>query len=285
MTQIRRPLIGLLTLFTTALTLDRFGLASDGGNAVSTSAYLVALGVIALPFGLVGLRRTTVSRTVTIALVVHVVITVLIGEGIRPFALYVHVTETAFVMLAAGLAHRIAAGLDQIDETLGTVVFGEPGSLALDSPQAASEILTEMARSRRHDRPLIVTVVAPRPASIELAVERAAEDVQRALRERYVATKLSRAMAQRLRRSDLVFRDEATGRFVVLSPETGPEGAEYVVERIREASRAAAVEVDAGSATFPDTAFSFEALVAAAEENLSVPTTVAPKLRAVEGLS
>ena len=123
MTQIRRPLIGLLTLFTAALTLDRFGLASDGSNAVSTSAYLVALGSIALPFGLVGLRRAATSRTVTIAFIVHVVATVIVGDGIRPFALYVHVTEAAFVMLAAGLAHRVAMGLDQIDETLKCVLF------------------------------------------------------------------------------------------------------------------------------------------------------------------
>jgi hypothetical protein len=282
MTQIRRPLIGLLALFTTALTLDRFGLGSDGGNAVSTSAYLIALGAVALPFGLPGLRRAATARAVTLAIIAYALATALLGEGFQPFALYVHVTEAVFVMLAAGLAHRVAIGLDQIDETLGTVVFGEPGALALDSPQAASEILTEIARSRRHDRPLIVTVVAPRPASLELAVDRAAEDVQRAIRERYVSTQLSRAMGQRLRRSDLVFRDEATGRFVVLSPETGPEGADYVVERIREASRAASVEVDAGTATFPDTAFSFEALVAAAEADLANPANRVPTLRAVE---
>jgi hypothetical protein len=282
MTQIRRPLIGLLALFTTALTLDRFGLGSDGGNAVSTSSYLIALGAVALPFGLTGLRRGATARAVTLALAAHAIVTVLVGDGIQPFALYVHVTEAVFVMLAAGLAHRVAVGLDQIDETLGTVVFGEPGTLSLDSPQAASEILTEIARSRRHDRPLVVTVVAPRPASLELAVDRAAEDVQRAIRERYVSTQLSRAMGQRLRRSDLVFRDDTTGRFVVLSPETGSEGADFVVERIREASRAASVEIDAGTATFPDTAFSFEALVAAAEEDLASPANRVPKLRAVE---
>ncbi|MDX1691918.1 MAG: hypothetical protein R3290_12945 [Acidimicrobiia bacterium] len=271
MTHIRRPLIGLLALFTTALTLDRFGLGADGGNAVSTAAYLVALAAVGAPFAFRSLRRARLVRSVVLAVLAYGVVTIVAGDGFDAVALYVHTTEIVFVMLSAGLAHRVAAGLDQIDETLGTVVFGDPGALPLDSPQAASEILTEMARSRRHDRPLVVTVVAPRPVSMELALERAAEEVQHEIRRRYVHTRLSRAMAQRLRRSDLVFSDEASGRFVVLSPETDTEGAGFVVERIREASRQAAVEVDAGTASFPETGISFEALVAAAEETLAGP--------------
>ena len=54
MTHIRRPLIGLIALFTAALTLDRFGLGSEGGNAVSTSAYIVAVASVATPFVLIG---------------------------------------------------------------------------------------------------------------------------------------------------------------------------------------------------------------------------------------
>ena len=281
MTHIRRPLIGLLALFTGALTLDRFGLGSDGGNAVSTTAYLVALGAVALPFGLRGLRTAAMSRSVALALTGYIAVTMLLGGGFDAVALYVHATETMFVVLAAGLAQRVAGGLDQIDQTLGSVIFGDPGALSLDSPQAATDILTEMARSRRHDRPLVVTVVAPRPASMELAVDRAAEEVQRAIRERYVTTRLTKEMAQQLRRSDLIFSDPSTGRFVVLSPETDADGAAFVVEWIRQASRAASVEVDAGTATFPDTGISFEALVAAAEAAIGDPVEKPPSERSI----
>ncbi len=176
----------------------------------------------------------------------------------------------------------MAAGLQTLDEALGAVAFGEQAALPLSSPQAATDILTEMARSRRHDRPLVVTVVAPRPASLELAVDRAAEEVQRAIRERYVFAQLARYMNQRLRRSDLVFHDEASGRFVVVSPETDAGGSSFVVERIREAARQAAVEVDAGTAAFPDSAISFEALVTEAEERLG-EAPLGATLRAVEG--
>ena len=97
----------------------------------------------------------------------------------------------------------------------------------------------------------------------------AGEEVQRALRTRYVRGRLARVIADHLRRSDLLFEDPATGRFVVLSPETTSEGAELLVGRIRQAAGLMDLEVRSASASFPEHAIAFEQLLAQAEQRLA----------------
>ncbi|MBM3695459.1 MAG: hypothetical protein FJW79_05955 [Actinobacteria bacterium] len=140
-----------------------------------------------------------------------------------------------------------------------------------------------MARSRRHDRPLSVAVIEPDAAGLESAIDLAGEEVQRALRTRWVRGRLARVIADHLRRSDLLFEDPATGRFVVLSPETPSEGAELLLGRIREAAHFLNLEVRSASASFPEHAIAFEQLLARAEQRLAgiTPEIPAPALRPV----
>jgi hypothetical protein len=130
-------------------------------------------------------------------------------------------------------------------------------------------------------------VIEPTPDSFAGAVDLAGEEVQRALRTRYVRGRLARVIADHLRRSDLLFEDPTTGRFVVVSPETLPEGAALLAERIRQAARLLEIEVRSGSACFPEHAIAFEQLLAQAEQRLAgitpeVPAP-APALRPVGG--
>lgn len=262
MTGVRRPLIGLVVLFAGAVTLDRLGLA-QGDRAMETYAYYLAVALAAAPFVFPGLRRARPWAPTATALGCYGVLRMVASAELDPFAAF---TEVTFVMLAALLAHRTAAALDELEHVLGSVVFGDSPALPLDGPQAANEILGEMARSRRHDRPLSVTVISPDPASLGSAIDGAHEEVQRAMRARYVHGELARRIGAQLRRSDLLFEDPETGHFVILSPETGPEGTELLIDRIREATRRTRVRLATGSASFPQHALTFEQLVERAQE-------------------
>jgi hypothetical protein len=285
MTHIRRPLAALLTLFTGAIVLDRLGLTGSG-DTMSSWLYGLALGFALAPLVLPGLRRSRPYATLISAAAVYVIAaTVLrgrpdpLGEG-----LFIAVVELIFLLLTAFLGQRVGAAIQDVDETLGAVAFGESPAIPLESTRATNEILAEMARSRRHDRPLSVTVVHPDPGSVQVAVDRAGEEVQRAIRTRYVRTRLARALADELRRTDLLFEHPDTGHFIVLSPETEADGAGLVAVRAREAARRVGVTISSGSASFPDHAFTFEQLVAEADRRVAEPAVPAPRIAEVHDL-
>ncbi len=287
MTHIRRPLLGLLALVAGAVTIDRLGLGHSGQSALAGWVYALTLGAVALALLLPSLRRARPWAVVTIALGAYVAVKAVIPDspGSGVFEIHLAAAEAALVGLAAFLAHRLATGLDGLDQALAAVGFGDYPALPLEGPQATNEILAEMARSRRHDRPLSVAVIEPRPESFAAAVELAGEEVQRALRTRYVRGRLARVIADHLRRSDLLFEDPGTGRFVILSPETSSEGAELLVGRIRQAAGLLDLEVRSASASFPEHAIAFEQLLAQAEQRLAgiTPEISAPALRTVGG--
>jgi hypothetical protein len=271
MTHIRRPLVGLVVLFAAAVTLDRIGLGQREGTAIAAWVYLLAAALVALPFLFGGLRRAPAWSNLLLALIAYTSLKILLpgGPGTESFSPHIAATETGFVTAATLLVHRLAAGLDRLDDTLATIGVGDYAAAPLEGPQATNEILAEMARSRRHDRPLSVTVVEPGEASFDLAVDRAGEDLERALRTRFVRGRLARAIDAQLRRSDLLFEHPESGRFVILSPETDTAGVELLVRRVREAAVRVGLDLQAGTASFPVHAISFDQLIESAEAHLA----------------
>ncbi len=289
MTHIRRPLLGLLGLVAGAAVVDRVALDRSGESALAAWVYALALSLVVLALLLPAVRRARPWVLVALASGPTSALKAVMphSPGSEAFEIHLAAAEAALAGVAALLAHRLASGLDGLDQALATVGFGDYPALPLEGPQATSEILAEMARSRRHDRPLSVAVIEPTADSFAGAVNLAGEEVQRALRTRYVRGRLARVIADHLRRSDLLFEDPVTGRFVVLSPETPPEGAELLSERIRQAARLMEIEVRSASASFPEHAIAFEQLLAQAQQRLAgitpdVPAP-APALRPVGG--
>ncbi len=280
MTQVRRRIIAALALFTVAITLDRMGVSS-GDRAIAGHAYVIALVAVLLPLISKGMRRTS-AWTVPIATGgILIGYSVLFKVGLsQSGSIHLAVTEVAFVALAAWLGHEIGWSLDRIDDLLSTAAFGESPALDLEGPTAANEIHTEIARGRRHDRPLSVTVLSPTAAGLEKALENVALDVDRSIRTRFIFGSLTRAVAEQLRRSDLLFEHRPSGRLIVLSPETDADGTALLVRRILEATAQVGIETQAGTAAFPEDGIGFESLVDHAQ--VALEAVAEPHLRAVE---
>ncbi len=279
MTQVRRPIIAALALFMTAITLDRLGVGT-GDVAIAGHAYVIALAGITLPLLTPGLRRGSALALPLAAAGSLVGYSALFEAGfLGSRGVHLAMTELTFVVLAAWLGRRVAAGLDGIDDLLATAAFGDSPALDLEGPTAANEIHTEIARGRRHDRPLAVTVLVPTTEGIEAALQGAAIEVDRSVRTRFLFGSLARTVASQLRRSDLLFEHRPSGRLIVLSPETDNEGTELLVRRILDAVDRTGIETRAGTAAFPADGIGFEALVSHAESELETETE--PHLRAV----
>lgn len=281
MTRVRRPLAGLVVLFTVAIAVDRVGL-DRGSDAVGSHVYVIAALAVIAPLVLGGLRRGRPWLNVALAVGAYVTVAAVGGSLIGPGAdAYVTVTEIGFLALASWLGQRLAAALAEMNEMLGAVAFGTTPAIDIESPSAAAEIATEFTRSRRHDRPMSVTVIEPAAEGLAAAIERAAAEVDRAMRARYVSGKLARAVGDALRRSDLLFEHRSSGRLFILSPETDDDGAQLLLQRVTEAAARAGVPSDVGTASFPSDAIGFDGLVMAAEEALAARRSPHPTLRAV----
>lgn len=281
MTQVRRPLIAALGLFTLAIALDRAG-TGTGSDVVGTHAYALAAAAILLPAGFAGLRRSTPPVVISAAVGSLLGISAIAELGFfGDVPVHVAAVEVAFVALSALLGHAIGVALDQLDVLLTTAAVGESPAIDLEGATAANEIHTELARSRRHDRPLSVTVLSPTERGLAEALERTTLEMDRAIRRRFMYGSLARTVSGVLRRSDLLFEHRSTGRLIVLSPETDAEGTALLLERIREATRAGGIETQLGTASFPNDGIGFETLVEEAERDM-LRASDQPILRAVE---
>lgn len=280
MRQMRRSLVAALVLFTAAISLDRVGIGS-GDDTITGYAYVIALAAMVIPVLSPAARRMPVWIPGTMALATLAAAKVVLGDGlIGGVAAHVVATEGAFVTLAGMLGARLGATVARVDDLLATTAFGDSPVLDLEGRVAANEIHAELARGRRHDRPLSVTVITPTPRGLETALERASVEVDRAIKTRYLYGVLSRAVAGQLRRSDLLFEHRPSGRLVVLSPETDAAGLAPLVQRIVDAAAQHGIETAAGTASFPEDGVGFETLVGHAAAEIEDESE--PRLRAVE---
>ena len=276
MTRIRRPLIGLVALFAGAIAVDRVGIES-GGDAIGLTAYVVATVAIFTAFAVRGMRRAPGALPVS-AVTAHLALVATGGTLGDPHVL---ATELTFVTLTALMARSVAGTIEEMDEALAVAAGGGSPAIDIEGPEAANEIHSEMARSRRHDRPLSVTVLGPDAASLAKAIRSSDRDLHGTLRRRFVIGRLAKAVASQLRRSDLLFEHTATGRLYVLSPETDVAGTALLRERMQAAAAAMGLDLVSGSASFPTDAISFEQLVEIAEQELAAAEHE-PALRVVE---
>ncbi|MEX1208048.1 MAG: hypothetical protein WEE36_05465 [Acidimicrobiia bacterium] len=285
MTRLRRPLAGLVLLFTAAIAVDRAGL-SRGSDAIASHVYALAALAVTAPLVFAGLRRARPWLVPAVAVAIHL----LFGGAIARLRsvdgdVYVVVTEVAFLALASWLGQRVGTILGELDETLGAVAFGESPAIDIESPKAAAEIHAELARSRRHGRSMTLTVLVAEERSLARAIDQASGDMDRAVRNRFVLGRLARAVGDQLRRSDLLFEHRASGQLFILSPETDQAGAELLVRRVVDAAARVGVPAHAGTAAFPDDAIAFEGLVEHAERVLAASHTHQPLLRAVNEMA
>jgi hypothetical protein len=268
-----------LALFIAAITFDRVGVEA-GADAIASHAYVIALAAVALPLTLPSVRRMSIWILPAAAAGALVGYSALVGRGVfEPGSIHPATTELAFVALAAWLGHQLATNLIGLEDLMSSAAFGESPALDLEDPVAANEIHTEIARGRRHGRPIAVTVLAPTPEGLMAAMENVTLEIDHSVRARFLFGSLARTVAAQLRRSDVLFEHRPSGRLIVLSPETDQDGTDLLVQRILTATAATGIETRAGTATFPDDGTGFETLVNHAEADIEQST--APLLRAV----
>ncbi len=170
--------------------------------------------------------------------------------------------EIALASISVMLAIRVARGLSQFEESIENITIDDVSSVTTLAT-ARDDIAIEMSRARRHERPLTVTVLSFDPRAVHASLHEIVRDVQQRMMQRYIMSGLARVAAQTTRRGDIVVQDPVAHRVIVLSPESTPDQLNALTQRLQESAyRTLGIPVRFGTAGFPNTALTFDDLVA-----------------------
>lgn len=150
---------------------------------------------------------------------------------------------------AASLGHALGARLHGLDDAVESALFG---LRARPLETAMPELQSELARSRRYERPLSLMVV--RPDSFD---ELIGDGTAGWLR-------LTSLLDDAIRETDLLL--QTTGRFIIVSPETDAGDLGIVRRRIRDLLGTAGIEASISVASFPEDGSTFDALLQSAQK-------------------
>ncbi|GAB4535831.1 MAG: hypothetical protein Fur0018_26300 [Anaerolineales bacterium] len=272
---VRKSLFFWVIYLLVTFNLDRLLLWQGKGQPVHFFVYILAVLALTAYLFSTDLQHRPIYWGVTIWGGLYVIVRLAFYRDAPLFvgtALFQTITELVIVLLSVLVGYDLTRNLNTMEDLVEKVTFGVLSQRVVDLQRAEDEIKTEMIRSRRHERHLTVMALEPAPNALDANIQRAVQEVQRAITRRYVLGSLARAISEEARRTDLVIRRDEQGRFIVLCPETTLEGSMVLADRIRaNIAERLGIAVAFGVATFPDEALSFDELLRKAESDLMNP--------------
>jgi hypothetical protein len=191
---------------------------------------------------------------------------VLVADGLTATRVVVLAMEAIALGCAFGLAYEHAHGVARIAALFQNEHLGY--APVLDERAAARAVEAELARSRRHGRPLTFLLLEPSaqgPApDFEATMSRVSRAAQSELRRAYARERACGLIAEQVRRSDVIVCEEH--RFLVMSSDTSAEGTEMLAARMVGTAHARlGLQFRTGVASFPTHGTTYEELVEVAK--------------------
>jgi len=263
--QLKLQIVGLIAGLAALFSIDRLNQSSFDVAATPTIIHLVAAGFV-LALLVTRISRVIPSGVAVGGVAVFYVVSLAFTDpsrfgGAGALVMGVEIGLASAVVLAA---IRVYKGLHEFEESVANITLGEQSGV-VSLAEAQNDIAIEMSRARRHERPLTVTVLSYDPDQVHASLHELVRDVQERMMQRYIMSGLARVAAQTTRRGDIVVEDIAANRVIVLSPESTPDQLDALTHRLHESAyRTLGIPVRFGVAGFPDSALTFEDLVATA---------------------
>lgn len=275
-------LLALTVFFNIEKVSERFVTSATDQASINIQTFVYVLGILAVLSVLVIplLWRANVGLALVVWLVLYLIAKLVFTQFdfldiVGGNHAYLTFTEMGMVAILIWRAHDVARLLHDFEEAVRNITFADVSRRVKKLDDAEEDIQVELIRSRRHHHPLTVMVVEPEPESIQVALNRTVEEVQKAMMSRYVITSLARVVSGQLRRTDLVIDQREKNRFIIVSPDTTATNSSMLADRIQAAAAVQlGVLVSCGVASFPDEALTFEELVQQAKTNLRSPSEI-----------
>jgi hypothetical protein len=178
------------------------------------------------------------------------------------------VFEFLLVEMAVWMAYELNRQISAAEQAIESLVSNTFPHRTIDMQKMGDQIDVELARSRRHHRPLTVLVIEPEKV-MQDDRQKAYQVLRHNLLQHFTAASIGQIIAERARETDLIMRDRS-GNFVILCAETDRESSNVLAERVEQAIHDhMGASVQWSAASFPDEALTFDELIQLARERLS----------------
>jgi len=252
--------IGWLLIF---FSIERF---HEPINLASFVYVLASVSAIAV----VSLRRSNSSSLGFLLLSVlclHIGLKATLGYPVFGANLPITVTESAALLLTVLLAQRIAASIDEFEEGAADVMTMHLNGRSTPFETGQTDLYREVRRARQFKRRVSVMALTTDGTSTSAALNRLIEEVQNNALRRYVDARVAKLLSDETKDCDIIALNR--DHFVVLLPEASAEHASRVGQRLRDLAHSKlGLNVQVGTATFPDQEVTLTGLLSRAENEM-----------------
>lgn len=277
MTRVKLLVIALVLDLTLFFNLERISFGQEYYHFINIQGFVYGVGILAVVSTLAirRLRKLKLLTNVALWLGIYALGKFLVFRSpthppLGGFNTFITVAEVALVTLSVVIANVLAQALYDFEQAVENITLTGISRRLKRVKDAGEDIQTELVRSRRYHEPVSVIVVEPDPESVQATLNRAVEEVQKAMMTRYVINSMASVLTGVLRRTDMILEQREKGRFIIFSPETDASSSAVLSKHIESViAERMHVTVQCGVAEFPDDALTFEELVRKAEQNVS----------------
>lgn len=268
MRKLQDSILSLLIHIIILFNIERLDINGPDVINLETMIYVLTVAAIILILSIKQLAMVRQPVLITLAAAVFFMVKILSPRPVvGDIYTYLSFTELGLFLVAVFLAQNLAMNIKDLELNSQTFSFANVRKVKRVQ-EAYKEIEAEIYRSRRFSRPLSVVVLEQETKNLQTNIKNLTQNAQRAILEQYFSVILAKELAAQLRETDLLLENEKNGRLVILSPDTGVNEAETLINRLNGLTESTEFSIKFGAATFPDHALAFEQLLEHAEANL-----------------
>jgi GGDEF domain-containing protein len=179
------------------------------------------------------------------------------------------VIEVCVIILTTILARKVSMGISEFESAVANITIGQISNLPESFSAGQGEMYRQVRRARDHQRPLALMALRVEEGSIPVALDRMVQEAQQAMMRQYVLSGVSKTLCNGLEDYNIIAK--RNDHFLVLLPEVTPDKLPDLVKQMRKAvSEQVGVTLQVGTASLPENAATFEALVEKAEEKMDM---------------
>jgi GGDEF domain-containing protein/membrane protein implicated in regulation of membrane protease activity len=206
------------------------------------------------------LRKVPLGVLLVIPIPIFLVFKAWVGRPIWGTAIPLTVTEICVIALTTILARWVSSGLSEFESAIAHITIGRVGKLPEPFSTGQGEMYREVRRARHHQRPLMLMAIGVEEESVQVALDRMVQEVQRAMMKQYVLSGVSKILCDEL--ADYNIIAQRNDHFLALLPEVTPAKLTDLIERLHKTvSERVGVTLQIGTASFPEDAMTFESLM------------------------
>lgn len=271
MSRFKKNLVFLVLFILLVSSFIQFGLSA---NVLRFSPYFFAVLTTAIILSILAptLQRGALLTALALTVIAYIALWFALGGSLSGDQFTILALELVFLVTGMMLAREITLSFREMEQTIEKLIFATFSGRALLFEEASKVIQTELARSRRYNRPLSLVIIEPDAVAMGAEFQPAPREIQQQLARRYVMAQIAEILDKEARNTDTIVKQDKPDRFIILCPETQTSNTNTLIRRVVEKTRAqVGVQVGFGVAAFPEEAMTFEELLQKAEQKMVKP--------------